>query len=130
MSIFKLPLELLQNSILDHKTVRSALGDTAIWQHLIRYPHLSRRIRSLTVAGELSDQDAGNIVIVPRRVRPNIRAQGSDLVGIGAELDFEYDMVLLGAMKTMINLRHFEWDAATRLRKGQNPSLSVCTYSI
>ncbi|KIJ53050.1 hypothetical protein M422DRAFT_202381, partial [Sphaerobolus stellatus SS14] len=76
MSVTELPIELVEKTIgfidkpsdllalalacksfanlvipdhLDYRIVQCAPGDTQVWQHLIDYPHLAIRIKSVTI---------------------------------------------------------------------------------
>ncbi|KIJ30643.1 hypothetical protein M422DRAFT_267793 [Sphaerobolus stellatus SS14] len=103
---------------LDHRIIRCAPGDTIVWQHLIDHPHFTRRVRNLIMPGEVSNEDLVETATIPRRIRSSLRTQIDS---------FRYEEMLLGAISSsMKNLRHFEWDSATKLRTGheQSPFLS------
>ncbi|KIJ28853.1 hypothetical protein M422DRAFT_269823 [Sphaerobolus stellatus SS14] len=72
---------------------------------------------------EVSNEYVEETAAIPRRIRSSLRAQIDG---------FPYDAILLGAISAMKNLRHFEWNSATKLQTGQEqfPLLSHLFHSI
>jgi hypothetical protein len=93
---------------LRYRSIRTHLGNKALWRHLAENPTLASRVRELVILKEnphgLLDKKEMERVLIPdlRSVVPSGRITEADVE--------ESERLLIQALRVLINLESFTWD--------------------